>query len=834
MKSLRNAFLIFTLCHVSLRLTAQNFSAALANFAVKNPQEKIYIHFDKDYYIAGETIWFKAYLFLNAMPSTLSHNFYLEMQDAKGNVIASQKHPVAGATVKGNIELPDSLPQAGYVIRAYTAAVADFVHPELLYNKNLFVFNLSEKQLKTEAAGGPVKLQFFPESGNLVDGVTTTVAFKATDPVGRPVSVNGIVRSDDGVTFPFKSYHDGIGKLSFRPAAGKKYTATISGNTAVYALPEVRASGVILNVQDEKGGKLFTLNRSRADKASFQKVILVAQINNQVVYENEINFENYFSVRGHLLTDSLPSGILLFTVFNADGIPMAERLAFIDNKEYMAEGSFVSVKEGMNKRQENEIELRFPDNLQKSLSVSITDLLGVMPNEKETIGSRFLLTSDLKGHVYNPSWYFQTANDSTKTALDNLLLTHGWSRFHWQKILAGELAAKKARDPYLLSVSGLVKEEKGLPVKGGILNVYIEDKDSATKNYEVPVAENGRFIADSLLFYGRTRFFYNYFIRGENKAVSVQLDSAVSDVAVQFTPVLLAPFDGSLPHESVLAKLAPQKLNETKQLETVTLQAKANKRPIDIVNEKYTSALFRSMGKLTLDNVNHPANNRSLSVVDYISNSIRQVEFKGDKFVSMKNASVTMLASIPNVASYDFNGQPVYEEKSKVPETKSKTAPAAPGNARGEKWTVDLFLNEMPVSIANLKTIRMDEVALIKYYDAGFIGSGTNGSGGTIAVYTKQQENFPLKDTRLNNTFYNGYSVSKEFYNPDYSIPDPKHDMEDRRATLYWNPNVYVTDESKACKLRFYNNDFSRKIKIVVEGFSADGKLVHMEKIIGE
>jgi hypothetical protein len=140
----------------------------------------------------------------------------------------------------------------------------------------------------------------------------------------------------------------------------------------------------------------------------------------------------------------------------------------------------------------------------------------------------------------------------------------------------------------------------------------------------------------------------------------------------------------------------------------------------------------------------------------------------------------------------------------------------------------------MPITVASLKAIRMDEVALIKYYDAGFIGSGTNGSGGTVAIYTKQQNDAPTKDIMLNHTYYHGYSITKEFYSPDYAVPDPKHDAEDSRTTLYWNPDIYLTGETKAYKLHFYNNDFTRKFKIIVEGFSADGKLVHMEKIVGE
>lgn len=123
-------------------------------------------------------------------------------------------------------------------------------------------------------------------------------------------------------------------------------------------------------------------------------------------------------------------------------------------------------------------------------------------------------------------------------------------------------------------------------------------------------------------------------------------------------------------------------------------------------------------------------------------------------------------------------------------------------------------------------------MALIKFYEAGFVGVGSGAPGGALAVYTKEKfvENKPDK---LEYVIYNGYSITKEFYNPDYSVTDLKHIIADNRSTLYWNPDVYTDAETKSVKLNFYNNDFSKKFKVVVEGFDASGKLIHHEKIIG-
>jgi hypothetical protein len=111
------------------------------------------------------------------------------------------------------------------------------------------------------------------------------------------------------------------------------------------------------------------------------------------------------------------------------------------------------------------------------------------------------------------------------------------------------------------------------------------------------------------------------------------------------------------------------------------------------------------------------------------------------------------------------------------------------------------------------------------------VGSGA--PGGAIAVYTKETSNDDMKIDKLDYVVYNGYSITKEFYSPDYKITAVKHSFPDNRTTLYWNPDVYTNTETKSFRLNFFNNDFSKNLRIVVEGFDALGKLIHLEKIVG-
>src|SRR5690606_20016124 len=81
---------------------------------------------------------------------------------------------------------------------------------------------------------------------------------------------------------------------------------------------------------------------------------------------------------------------------------------------------------------------------------------------------------------------------------------------------------------------------------------------------------------------------------------------------------------------------------------------------------------------------------------------------------------------------------------------------------------------------------------------------------------------------------YKGYTIIKEFYSPDYQVSNPSEDKNDNRLTLHWEPNVIVNDINPGIPVRFYNNDRTKRFKIIVEGITYDGKLLMIEKMISE
>lgn len=850
MKSLSKIIVIFFATISCLYVTAQKTGSVPYEQSTQPPSEKIYIHYDKEYYVAGETIWFKAYLYSSGLPSSQSNNFYLQLINGEGKIISSKKYPVKGATVKGNIDLPDSIRQGFYHIRALTPGMLN-ANQDLFYSKNIFVYNPSDKLGSTFSVPGSnsLSIRFFPESGFLVDGVLSVLAFKAVDSSGMPVAVNGILKMDDSVNLaPFTTYHDGIGKVQLKPQYGKKYLAAITynGHSNFFPLPEVQPSGINLSVEDEKGGKMFLLSRSKKDKDIYNNLVVVAEMNHMNVYEQEINFESYLSVKGHLLTDSLPSGILHFTVFDKEGKPLAERLTFVNNGEYDSKGKIEIVKNGTGVREENIVEVNFPDQAQRSFSVAVTDAETSSPVSPENIITKFLLTDELKGYIDNPAWYFQDKTDTIRqAALDNLMLTHGWSRFLWNKIPT-KVPEKKYSDNYLISVSGKLDDSKNNgSVSGGVLSIFMESEDSVNHNFDITVGSDGKFTIDSLLFYGKARFYYAYkTTQGKEIPVNITLDPQPIDRVVDALPYsmnegAITPINSAvIPKGAAISKRyqsGASSVTETKELKPVMVQSKNNKRPIDEVNDSYTSGLFTAMGKMNFDNINEPENDRSISVFDFIKRSVKHVIVEDDKFVNRKNFSLFSPASDERYAQKK-NSDDSLRTLMGLPALKEDEPflMSANGHDPGKHFEVAIFVNESPAYAGLLKTIRMSEVALLKFYDPGFIGAGSaQGPGGAISVYTKKDISPPGNIDKLDHIVYNGYSLTKEFYSPDYSMPVQQNMEQDLRTTLFWNPELYTDNSSKNTILKFYNNDFSKKLKIVAEGFDANGRLIHIEKIMG-
>ena len=182
-------FLFVGLLLLSITAQAQQVDSMLTVYKDNFQQEKLYLHFDKSSYKNGETIWFKAYILAGKSLSTYSKNFYVDWYNDKGNLIKHTIHPVFESSAKGQFEVPVNFIGQIIHVKAYTRWMLNF-DTAFLFNKSIAINNnkIAEKRNQTKNFS---TIHFFPEGGDLVNGLSSTVAFLATDQTGKPVAVRG-------------------------------------------------------------------------------------------------------------------------------------------------------------------------------------------------------------------------------------------------------------------------------------------------------------------------------------------------------------------------------------------------------------------------------------------------------------------------------------------------------------------------------------------------------------------------------------------------------------------------------------------------------------------
>ncbi|MBS1528498.1 MAG: hypothetical protein JST19_22820, partial [Bacteroidetes bacterium] len=491
---IKRYLIFFGLTLTCITSSAQNDSTgfltkafkALDNYSAKNPVEKVYLQLDRTYYMPGDTLWFKAYVTAGAkhVPSGLSNVLNIVLAGDKNNVAQMIKLPVIGGLTWGNIALPDTLVAGSYRVIAYTNWMRN-AGPDYFFSRDIRIIKpgqllpVASRQVRRDSikkTDGQADIRFFPESGSLVDGIRSRVAFKAIASNGLGIDVTGIVTDDAGQQVAvFKSEHLGMGIFYLTPQPGKTYKASVTfadGSQCVVNLPAAAARGFVMNINNTDSAAIrVTVTASSSilnDPGQFGEVNLVAQSGGKIYYAARSKVTPAPLV-ALIPKSKFPGGIVQFTLFSADGEPLNERLAFTEPDDRLRLSLSPGQKTTYTSRQKVNISLGALDSSRKpvtgSFSVSVVNesVLNDDADAGANILSHLLLASDLKGYIEKPGYYFSDNGDA-RNDLDILMLTQGYRRFEWKKILAGGEAPVKYAPERSLTISGHVKTPGGKPV----------------------------------------------------------------------------------------------------------------------------------------------------------------------------------------------------------------------------------------------------------------------------------------------------------------------------------------------------------------------------------
>lgn len=377
-------------------------------------QEKVFVHTDRSFYMAGETMWFKVYAVEGSshMPLDISKVAYLEVLDKDQKPVLQTKVALQIGSGSGSLYLPVSLQSGNFSLRAYTRWMKNFP-ADFYFEKKLKLVNsfIKPERVQQQETSATPELKFFPEGGALVIGIRSRLAFKAANTAGKGINFEGVVLDQHQDTIAsFKPFKFGMGSFYFTPEAGKTYKALIKydhGAPFTYPLPQAEAQGYVMHVEDslEKKGIRLTVQSNLQTTGS---VYLLIHTRQQLKIVRAAMLQNG---KAEFLFDKnqLGEGISHLTVFNQTKQAVSERLYFKQARQLL-QVKAESDKETYGLREKVEIDIAAchetgkPALADLSVAVYQLDSLSANDDHHNSLFSYLWLSSDLKGKVEEPEY----------------------------------------------------------------------------------------------------------------------------------------------------------------------------------------------------------------------------------------------------------------------------------------------------------------------------------------------------------------------------------------------------------------------------------------------
>jgi hypothetical protein len=787
------------------------------------PQEKIYLQTDKPYYISGEKIFFRAFL-LNAFshqPADMSRYMYVELINAKDSVKIRQQIRPENTLFFGTLSLPEDLPEGDYNIRAYTRFMEN-QGKDYFFTRQIYIADPVQKEDEEKApkANQPLKfdVSFYPEGGNLVAEQFSSIAFKALDSNGSAVDIRGeVFDSQNEKITDFTTIHEGIGRFTLTPEFGKQYYAVCyKGYQSIKVnLPEVKNNTYALSTVWRQNKLWITVNKPANLPA--QKFYLLAHTGGMVIYSGEWDFSKEVIAMDK---NDFPSGVSHLLLLTEDYQPVSERLVFALNNDWeTAEIQLpkqkyksrelvkmvINVPHGIASQARNDREedgyreergdsVGRNDSLVSNFAISVTDDKDIQIDITSTILSNILLTSELRGYVANPAYYFQKDNRQAEQTADLLMMTHGWNRYNIPKAMRSDFQYLTIPNEESQSFSGLVK--------GGLLSKpYAKSKvtilSTNTSFYDVTETdENGRFTFKNFEFPDST----SYIIQALNKKGK--------DIVELYLDKILYPAESS--------EFYPKKLTDE--------IAKADfKEYVEKADLKYTyenGMRMRTLPELVVRG--HASSQYQSPFYTSPDNFLTEVD------INRSSDMRSLLRKSPELR--------MQNRKLRVRDTPAVPVAGPPMiMIDGQKIVYggddDINDDEVWNILDHLDIEEIAHVDIISSPAKKLAYGKTYGQNGVIEIFTKKGY-WNISKPRFNTQqiIPLGYQQPVEFYSPQYDTPEArKSSIPDLRSTIYWKPDVLVDSEGKA-SVDFYTADSPSTYSVIIEGITPEGKLIYQQE----
>ena len=828
------------------------FSQDISKFNSIYPQEKVYLQFDNTSYYSGETIWFKAFVVnASSLGQAQSKVLYVDLISPTGVLLKQQKLKIENGQADGSFSLLDGAvsqarikrgmigyPSGFYEVRAYTNYMLNFSE-ETVFSRVFAVYekpqqeggyyteNPTIKQHKRESweirpkteKPGKINCSFYPEGGHIIIGKPCRIAFKVTDDTGFGVDATGILQGSD---LTFSTVHDGMGWFTFTPQDYRNQVEiTVDDHSHTFELPSPEQTGCALSVYP-CGTDSIMLKLDCSAGLEFTSLGMTLTCRGELLDFCTLDI-SYPTQKTISMADA-PEGVCRIHIFDSTGHIYASRsiyhhssqfnaplLEVVPDKQLYAPFEKVVLTFSLKDGQGNP----FSD----SFCLSVRDVRSLGNACADDLRTSLLLSSDLKGLIENPSWYFDTDNEERDQALDLLMLVQGWERYDWMT-MAGQNAFNPSHSlEESLTMNGWILNSSGkkplADIKVNTILAMRNQEKRISKNYSCVTDSSGYFKFNLIPeFYGQASFSIHAKapkrIIGPDARIMFErsLTPAVrpyqqQELVLGNRPSRFIQSDYIKPEE--VEEELPKVINADAGILLPDVDIEEKRKYIDYFT--FTAYDVRRDAEIEMDKG------------EYTTDMMGYLMSKGYSFFNSRNDGVLINGFKPFFYIHDA-GSFYYAGTNANPDTKylksilvyDRLVPLAE------------ILKECTLMPQYMRDPMTSPFIEIKSYAPEF-DRDLYERYLLIDILVKERKELGKKSDLYNInkriTTVEGYSIPYGFYSQEY--PDgPILGEVDYRRTLYWNPSV-TTNEEGFAHVEFYNNSITEHFSISAAGMTSTG-----------
>ena len=841
------------------------FAGNIHQFNKLFPQEKVYLQFDNTAYFQGDDIWFKAFVVNSSdLSRTKSGVLYVDLLSPNGVLLQQQKLKIVAGQADGRIQLVDysteqartlrgvrPYPSGYYEVRAYTQYMLNF-DPGIIFSRVLPVYcepeqegdyahpvmlpdsTYPDKLRPRQERLHDVNVSFYPEGGNMVRGLQGRVAFKATDMDGMGISGKLTLETDDGRKVVAESGHEGMGMFDFTPDS-KRNRAVFEheGRRSRVSLPQAKDEGYVMTADMDARRENLELTVSRTQSRRDSTIGVTVTCRGELVMFDELPMSG--NEGGYSFdTRNWPAGVCRIVLFTANGEVLAARSVYNGNVKYVP--PVIEMK--ADKRRYDafgkmHLSFRLKDKdgkpFRDRFCISVRDAGDYGTQYADNLLTDFLLTSDLKGFIHNPSYYFESADKQHLRNLDLLCMVQGWERYDWEYMTDNKTFVETRRLEKGLSLNGMIMTDHVIldHAKGNVkVNVVISPiKHESVEYRHVLTGKDGYFGFDVNDFYGESE-------------VSIRVTKANNNLKQPLTKILLERVKLPSVRRYLSEELQPLHpvVKATVKTDTVVMDV-ANYPAIINEQEGIVLPAVRIKGdRKYVDYFTFRSFNVEKDVDDALDKGIHSTDLGG--YLIDKGYSVHYPIDYGDENKYYYDDSFTINGHDVLCYVHRGNGFQVPGHDF-RPWITDtqdiesILVFDGLYSIEDIGDFAPEYMAHLKKYSP-LAMDGILSKRLVILDLKLKDKKRMITGTRdafnlaQRFTTLQGFSPSHEFYAPEYPNGAVKGDV-DYRRTLYWNPNV-IADENGRAEIEFYNNSYSTHFNISGAGITASGMPYILDK----